>query len=175
MLPLADMAFIPPGTFLMGSPLSEAERDDDETQHQVMLMRGFWMRKYEVTQGQYLEVMGNNPSFFKNGSVPPFGGNGGAVTNGLRHPVEEVSWNDATNYCGKLTAREVGAERIPAGWGYRLPSESEWEYACRGGTTSAFHYGPAMRGWRTSISTLSMIQLRGLSSRARGIWAGRRK
>ena len=144
-LPVGEMAYIPPGTFMMGSPLSEAERRSDETEHQVTLTRGFWMGKYEVTQGEYLDVLGSNPSYFRNGRAPFSPGNGGAVTNELRHPVESVSWFDATNYCGKLTAREVGAGRIPAGWGYRLPTEAEWEYACRGGTTAAFHYGVALR------------------------------
>ena len=144
-LPVGEMAYIPPGTFMMGSPLSEAERRSDETEHQVTLTRGFWMGKYEVTQGEYLDVLGSNPSYFRNGRAPFSPGNGGAVTNELRHPVESVSWFDATNYCGKLTAREVGAGRIPAGWGYRLPTEAEWEYACRGGTTAAFHYGAALR------------------------------
>ena len=151
------MVYIPPGTFTMGSPLSEAERQQfggDETQHSVTLTRGFWMGKYEVTQGEYLEVMGNNPSYFRNGRAPYSGGNGGAVRNELRHPVDTVSWIDATNYCGKLTARELGAGRIPAGWGYRLPTEGEWEYACRAGTTSAFHYGMALRQGMANFWTL---------------------
>ena len=91
-LPVADMAYIPPGTFTMGSPLSEAERGSEETQHQVTLTRGFWMGKYEVTQGEYVEVMGSNPSYFRNGRASF--GSGGAVTNELRHPVEGVRWED---------------------------------------------------------------------------------
>ena len=68
---IADMVYFPPGTFTMGSPASEAQRDPGETQHRVTLTRGFWMGKYEVTQGEYLEVMGSNPSFFRNGVAPP--------------------------------------------------------------------------------------------------------
>ena len=142
-LPVADMVYIPEGSFTMGSPLKEVERFSDETQHQVTLTRAFWMGKHEVTQGEYVDVIGSNPSYFRNGTAP-YLGNGGAVTNELRHPVEQVSWEDATNYCGKLTAREFGVGNIPAGWRYHLPTEAEWEYACRGGTTSAFHQGAAL-------------------------------
>lgn len=126
--PVADMVYIPAGTFMMGSPASEAERDYDETQHQVTLTRGFWIGKYEVTQREYVEVMGINPSSFRNGTTPLYGGNGGVVTNELRYPVENLTWHDATNYCGRLTQRELGAGRISAEWGYRLPTEAEWEY-----------------------------------------------
>ena len=140
-LPITNMVFIPPGTFMMGSPASEAEHGSDETQHPVALTRGFWMGKYEVTQGEYGELMGINPSYFRNGKTSYGGGNGGTVTNELRHPVEKVSWDDATNYCGELTQRQFGAGHIPVGWRYRLPTESEWEYACRAGTTTPFHFG----------------------------------
>jgi formylglycine-generating enzyme required for sulfatase activity len=124
-----QMVWIPPGTFVMGSPASEAERNSDETQHTVTLTKGFYMGKYLVTQADYLAVAGSNPSYF---------------TGDLSRPVEQVSWYDATNYCGRLTQQEQAAGRLPAGWVYRLPTESEWEYACRAGTTTAFHYGNAL-------------------------------
>jgi len=107
------------------------------------LTRGFFMGKYEVTQGEYADVMGNNPSFFRNGTNAF--GSGGVVTNESRHPVETLNWYQASNYCARLSKRERTAGRLPAGWEYRLPTEAEWEYACRAGTTSAFHYGPALR------------------------------
>jgi formylglycine-generating enzyme required for sulfatase activity len=130
----------------MGSPSNEVERFGFEgPQTVVTLTRGFFIGKYEVTQGEYLEVIASNPSSFRNGTPPVFPGTGDAVTNELRHPVEQVSWFDATNYCARLTERERGAGRIPVGHVYRLPTEAEWEYACRAGTTSAFHYGPALR------------------------------
>ncbi len=95
------------------------------------------MGKYAVTQGQYLAVVGNNPSYF----VPNNG-----YTQDLNRPVEQVSWNDATNYCALLTRSDRAAGRIPSTWGYRLPTEAEREYACRAGTTTAFHFGSAIHG-----------------------------
>ena len=132
----ANMVFIPPGTFVMGSPASEALRDSYETQHTVTLTKGFCMGKYAVTQGEYLALMGSNPSYF----APAHG-----YSQDLYRPVEQVSWNDATAYCAQLTAQEQLAGRLPAGWVYRLPTESEREYACRAGTNTAFHYGSALR------------------------------
>ncbi len=137
-----NLVWIPPGTFTMGSPATEVERASTEgPQTVVTLTRGLFMGKYELTQGEYAEVMGSNPSYFRNGVAPLFGGSGGPVTDELRHPVETVDWYDATDYCARLTERERVARRLPAGWLYRLPTDAEWEYACRGGTTGAFHYG----------------------------------
>jgi formylglycine-generating enzyme required for sulfatase activity len=90
------------------------------------------MGKYEVTQGQYLAVMGSNPSYFNTN-------NGFSLD--LTRPVEQVSWFDATNYCGTLTQRERAAGRIATNSVYRLPTEAEWEYACRGWTSTRFSYG----------------------------------
>ena len=122
-----NMVYIPPNSFLMGSPTNEINRSTDEgPQTTVILTRGFWIGKYEVTQREYLAVMNNNPSFFP--------------TN-LDGPVSSVSWSDATNYCAKLTQQELAAGRIPAGAAYRLPTEAEWEYAARAGTSTRFSYG----------------------------------
>jgi formylglycine-generating enzyme required for sulfatase activity len=127
-----NLAFIPPGTFRMGSPTNEVDRWDDEgPQTAATLTKGFWMGKYEVTQGEYLAVMGSNPSYFQ----PP---NATADTN---RPVEWVTWYDATNYCATLTQREQAAGRIGTNSVYRLPTEAEWEYACRGWTSTRFSYG----------------------------------
>jgi formylglycine-generating enzyme required for sulfatase activity len=120
-----NLVFIQPGTFLMGSPTNEALRASDETQHGVTLSRGFWMGKYLVTQADYLAVVGSNPSYFTS-------------ANG---PVETVSWYDATNYCALRTAQERAARLIPTNYVYRLPTESEWEYAARAGTTTAYYSG----------------------------------
>jgi formylglycine-generating enzyme required for sulfatase activity len=132
MEPPTNMVFIPPGTFRMGSPEDEVDRLDSEgPQTAVIISRGFWMGKYEMTQGEYLELTGINPSYFQ----PP---NAPADTT---RPVETVSWNDAIAYCRALTQREQAAERIPAGSEYRLPTEAEWEYACRAWTSTRFSYG----------------------------------
>jgi len=127
-----NLVFIPPGKFRMSSPPDEVDRSDWEgPQTAVTISRGFWMGKCEVTQGKYLAVMGSNPSYFQ----PP---NAPADTN---RPVEQVTWEDATNYCARLTQRERLAGRIGTNSVYRLPTEAEWEYACRGWTSTRFSYG----------------------------------
>jgi formylglycine-generating enzyme required for sulfatase activity len=128
-----NMVFIPPGTFRMGSPENEEGRWEAEgPQTAVTISRGYWMGKHEVTQEEYEAVMGNNPSYFQ----PP-----NIETADLSRPVEQVSWFDATAYCAALTERERAAERIPANCVYRLPTEAEWEYACRGWASTRFSYG----------------------------------
>ncbi len=125
-----NLVWIPCGTFTMGSPASEPARYAYEgPQTRVTISQGFWMGKHEVTQAEYQSVMGDNPSHFQ----------------GANLPVENVSWHDAVAYCAALTARERSAGRLPAGYSYRLPTEAEWEYACRAGTTTAFHYGNELR------------------------------
>ena len=112
-----EMMLIPAGKFMMGSPASEVGRRENETQHEVTLTKPFYMGKYEVTQEQWQSVMGNNPNSVK----------------GARLPVTNVSWNDCQDYIKKLNAKTNS--------GYRLPTEAEWEYACRAGTTTAYSYG----------------------------------
>ncbi|GGA25907.1 bifunctional serine/threonine-protein kinase/formylglycine-generating enzyme family protein [Okeania sp. KiyG1] len=112
-----EMVKIPAGRFLMGSPETEAERADYEGPQHYVDVPEFFMGKYPVTQAQWQAVMGNNPSGFK----------------GAKRPVEQVSWNDATEFCQKLS-RITGKK-------YSLPSESQWEYACRAGTTTPFYFG----------------------------------
>ena len=108
----------------MGSPAWEEGRLESETQHWVTLTRGFWICDHETTQDEYQSVMGFNPSEFT----------------GANHPVETVTWSDAVTYCERLTSRERAAGRIASDEVYRLPTEAEWEYACRAGTTGA-NYG----------------------------------
>jgi len=128
-----NMVFIPPGTFRMGSPSNEVDRSFWEgPQPDVTITRGFWMGKYEVTQGEYLALMGKNPSYFNT--------NYGFGLD-LTRPVESVGRNDATNYCALLTQKELAAGAIPQGTEYRLPTSAEWEYACRAWTSTRFSYG----------------------------------
>lgn len=125
--PLGELVWIPSNTFAMGSPVSEVDRDADEgPQTTVTFTKGHWIGAYEVTQQEYSDVTGTNPSFFND--APD-------------RPVEFLSWEDATNYCATLTERERTAGRIPSNYEYRLPTEAEWEYTCRAGTTTRFSYG----------------------------------
>jgi len=118
-----EFVWIPPGAFDMGSPESEAGRSANETRHRVTLTKGFWMGKYEVTQGQWMRVRGDNPSQFKYA--------------GDRAPVDNVSWADCQFFIVALNAMAKGT-----GVRYRLPTEAEWEYACRAGTQTALYNGP---------------------------------
>ena len=127
-----NAAWIPAGTFTMGSPTNELLRAVTETQHVVTLTKNFYLGKFPVTQGSYLSVMNTNPSYF----TPANG-----FSTDLSRPVEQVSWSDATNYCAKLTQQERAAGRIFTNWTYRLPTEAEWEYAGRAGTTTPFYTG----------------------------------
>jgi len=110
--------WLPPGRFLMGSPEDEHNRLDNELQHEVILTRGFWLAETACTQALWQSVTGKNPSHFK----------------GERRPVEQVSWNDVQDFIARLNGAVPGLE-------VRLPTEAEWEYACRAGTTTPFSFG----------------------------------
>ena len=149
-----NLVFIQPGTFTMGSPTNEAERDLDETQHTVTISRGFWMEKYLVTQGDwdYVAVVGSNPSYFRNGIDGTInGGTGSTITDELIHPVEWVNWYDASNYCALRTQQERTRGLIPSNYVYRLPTEAEWEYAARAGTTTAFYLGSGLHSGQANF------------------------
>ena len=112
---------VPAGNFVMGSPAGEQGYNSDGRQRAVRISRGFWMGKYEVTQGEWEGLMGENPSYFREC--------------GSRCPVERVAWDEVQEFIRRLNERESGS-----GYVYRLPTEAEWEYAARAGTTGA-HYG----------------------------------
>lgn len=113
--------YVPPGTFAMGSPPDELGRDLDETLHKVTLTKGFYLQNTEVTQSQWKVVMGENPAMLKNDD----------------RPVENVSWSDALTFIRTLNQIENTSA-------YRLPTEAEWEYACRAGAQTSFPTGPSL-------------------------------
>ena len=132
--------YCPAGTFTMGSPEDEEDRRSNETQREVTLTRGFWTLETEVTQEMYEEALtGANPSWF---SASGAGSDDVAGLDTSRFPVEEVSWDDAQEFIAKLNAGGFA----PDGFEFRLPTEAEWEYACRAGTTTPFSWGSSLNG-----------------------------
>jgi formylglycine-generating enzyme required for sulfatase activity len=125
-------ALIQPGTFLMGSNVADGPpyfgSSAEQPVHAVTITKPFWMGTTEVTQAQYQALMGTNPSFFT----------------GADMPVEAVTWFNAQDYCAALTAQQSALGKVPTGYQYRLPTEAEWEYACRAGTTTEFNVGSGL-------------------------------
>lgn len=129
LVPITNMVLIKPGTFL-------------RQKYRITLTNDYWLGRFEVTQEEFLSLMGRNPSHFR------------SVTN---HPVEKLSYLDAAAYCSALTTRENQQGRLPSGYQYRLPTEAEWEYACRAGTTNFFSFGDdralaSQYAWTAEIS-----------------------
>jgi len=120
------MEWIPPGRFTMGSHPSEVGHHlEEETLHMVIHSQGFWMGAYEVNQKQFLQLMGENPSTFQDENMP----------------AHKVDWHDALEFCEILTDQEKRDKRIPDNWKFNLPTEAQWEYACRADATTAYHFG----------------------------------
>ena len=132
--------WIPPGSFMMGSPTAEKQRNGNESQHKVTLTKGFYMGVSTVTQEQWKEVIEKNPSAF-------------AGEKNL--PVDSVSWNDCQEFIKKLKDKDKRA--------YRLPTEAEWEYACRAGTTTPFHFGETISTKQANIQAEDISDKKNLS------------
>jgi formylglycine-generating enzyme required for sulfatase activity len=128
------LCWCPPGRFTMGSPPHEAGRRPDEAQVDVVLTRGFWMARFEVTQRQWRADSGGFPE------RPPTA----AFGLGDEFPVYWVSHADAEQFCARLTTRAHGERCLPSSWSFRLPTEAQWEYACRAGTTTATAFGDTL-------------------------------
>ncbi len=125
-----SFAYLPGGTLLMGSPETELGRDSDEAPRQeIRFQRGFYLGTYEITQAQWLAIMGTNPAIFQQSP------------DHLQHPIESVSWNDCQLFIERLNTLGIGF--------FRLPTEAEWEYACRAGTTSRYYWGDDSEGWQS--------------------------
>jgi formylglycine-generating enzyme required for sulfatase activity len=156
-----QMLWVEPGTFTMGSPTTEAGRQSDrEDEHNVTLTKGFYLGKYEVTQAQYEAVMtGNSDSLSATPSKWP---------NNPNRPVEKVSWADAQIFLTRLNAQQ--SANIPAGWAYVLPTESQWEYACRAGTTTAYSWGDSITASNANYSSSGLSQTRDVGNYAANPW-----
>jgi sulfatase modifying factor 1 len=133
-----QMIWVKAGGFTMGSPVGEPSRSSDESQHWVRLSQGFWLGESEVTQAQWKHVMGenNNPSKNKRADFP----------------VESVSWANAAKFCLTLTKAEEAMGRLPVGMSYQLPTEAQWEYACRAGAVTTFSFGPKLNEFNANVS-----------------------
>lgn len=128
------LVWIPPGSFTMGSPQDEVDRQQDENSVPVTLSRGFCLGRYVVTQKQWWRLMRTTPW-----------GHDDRVMEGNEYPATCVSWDDAMEFCEKLTQRQQSAGVLPSDWKYTLPTEAQWEYACRAGTKSRYSFGDDQR------------------------------
>ena len=143
--------YCPPGTFLMGSPANEEDREEDEIQREVVLTRGFWALETPVTQALWTAVVGSNPSFF---------------SDSLACPVETVSWFDCKEFIDRLNADGMA----PAGLKFDFPTEAEWEYACRAGTTTAYWFGDQISELNANFSEAFVYETTPVKSYSPNAW-----
>jgi sulfatase modifying factor 1 len=140
-----EMIWVESGKFMMGDPVK---------QHRVTLTKGFYLGKYEVTQAQWKRVMGGDPSAFK----------------GANLPVERVSWTEAVEFCRMLTEMEKKARRLPPRMAYQLPTEAQWEYACRSGTTTVYSWGDTITKTNANYDASGFKQTRDVGQYAANPW-----
>ncbi|MFZ4644775.1 MAG: formylglycine-generating enzyme family protein, partial [Gemmataceae bacterium] len=151
------LVLIPKGKFMMDSPPDEKGSPEDARRHEVTISRDYHLGMHEVTQAQYKKIMGKNPSHFQGDAVAERHPETNRVVKDVdsaNHPVEQVSWEDAVEFCQRLSALP---EEKKAGRVYRLPTEAEWEYACRAGSQMAYSFGSDEKslvnfGWYDSNS-----------------------
>jgi formylglycine-generating enzyme required for sulfatase activity len=134
------LCWCPAGTFTMGSPRDEPERRPGENQVEVTLTQGFWMGKFEVTQGEWKRVMGDLPR-----EVTEIAGIGDDFA------LYNVNFAESEQFCRSLTEQSRAAGELPANWEFRLPTEAQWEYACRAGTTTATAFGDSINSTQANI------------------------
>jgi formylglycine-generating enzyme required for sulfatase activity len=149
--PLLDMVQVPAGSFVMGST---AGRSDELPVHPVHISRPFWMSRHEVTQAEYQVHSLGNPSRFL----------------GPDRPVEQVTWHEAMTYCAALNLLANARGQLPSGYVYRLPTEAEWEYCCRAGTTSEYHVGVAVGCSSANVDLVCVGQTRDVGQYAANAW-----
>jgi formylglycine-generating enzyme required for sulfatase activity len=143
--------YCPPGNFMMSSPETEEGRIDNEKQVPVRITKGFWLAEMECTQASWQAVMGENPSDFKGSE---------------QLPVENVSWEDVQGLIGKMNR----AGGLPAGWKWALPTEAQWEYACRAGTTTAFSFGDTLTSRQANFSDSKIRKTVSVGSYTANAW-----
>ena len=158
----------PPGTFKMGSPRGESGRFRNETQHQVTLTQGFWMLETQVTRGMWKNIMGNDPSY--NAMLDEDADYYKREENRSKQAVNHVSWDDCQEFIKKMNDLLKNTKDAPEGFTFSLPTEAQWEYACRAGTTTAFHTGDRLRKDQANFGNAGQKIVGSYSANAWGLY-----